>query len=511
MNPVPRNSRNPRPSIFTWREARKEYPKNRYTMCGSALRAPALALALAVLAHAAPSVPAASSAPSPAVPPAKTAPRTPAQASASWGDALPEAASPYHRVRYAPGQDGGALLFGASYTLWVPPGVSELRGLIVHQHGCGEHACRGGATAAFDLHWQALARRHGCGLLGPSYEQPEGANCAAWSEPRNGSADRFLQALRELGRLSGHPELPRLPWALWGHSGGANWAGSMLLLHPDRVVAVWLRSGSPRLITSDANGHPPLAIPEAALAVPVLFNPGLKERAHERFGRVWTAGLAFLDEFRGRGGLIGLAADPRTSHECGDSRYLAIPFLDACLAARLPVRTGAPLLPMRTSEAWLVARSQDGAADGEPRPAAAFPAAAAATAHWLPDARVARAWSEYVRTGFVGDDTPPPAPTRVRLDAGVLSWEAEADFESGLAGFAIACDGVEIARLPAKPSARFGRPLFQAMSYHDTPELPLPRMSCAAPPVAPGAHLTVRAVNAAGLVSDATSVQVGGR
>jgi hypothetical protein len=37
-------------------------------------------------------------------------------------------------------------------------------------------------------------------------------------------------------------------------------------------------------------------------------------------------------------------------------------------------------------------------------------------------------------------------------------------------------DGQEIARVPEKPVGRFGKGLFQSMSYHDTPEKPLPRM-----------------------------------
>jgi hypothetical protein len=28
--------------------------------------------------------------------------------------------------------------------------------------------------------------------------------------------------------------------------------------------------------------------------------------------------------------------DPNSGHDCGNSRYLAIPWFDACLAARLP-------------------------------------------------------------------------------------------------------------------------------------------------------------------------------
>jgi len=100
---------------------------------------------------------------------------------------------------------------------------------------------------------------------------------------------------------------------------------------------------------------------------------------------------------------------------------------------------------------------------------------------WLPNEAVAKAWAEYVKTGATPDDTPPAAPTNVvaaknREGQIELTWDAAADFESGLAAFIILRDGKELARVPEKPSGKFGRPLFQGMSYHDTPEAPLAMM-----------------------------------
>jgi hypothetical protein len=59
------------------------------------------------------------------------------------------------------------------------------------------------------------------------------------------------------------------------------------------------------------------------------------------------------DLVRGKGGLVGAAVDPLSSHDCGNQRYLAIPWLDACLSARLPKTAGDPLVAMPTDEAWL--------------------------------------------------------------------------------------------------------------------------------------------------------------
>src|SRR5207244_8352291 len=55
-----------------------------------------------------------------------------------------------------------------------------------------------------------------------------------------------------------------------------------------------------------------------------------------------------------------------------------------------------------------------------------------------------------------------------------VTWTPVPDFESGVGEFIVYRDGAEVAKLspPAKP--KFGPPQLQPLSYHDTPELPLP-------------------------------------
>lgn len=416
------------------------------------------------------------------------------------------AAGQYYTVEYPPSEKPGELKLGVSYTLWVPDTARPLRGLIVHQHGCGEGACKGGATAAYDLHWQALAKKWNCALLGPSYQQAETDNCTLWSDPRKGSELTFLKSLFELAGKCGHAELPQVPWCLWGHSGGGYWAAEMQVLHPERIVAVWLRSGASKLFQTpdEASAR---QLPPAFYEVPVMCNPGVKEKS-DRFAVIWEGMLETFRSCRAKGAPIGFAPDPRTSHECGDSRYLAIPFFDACLGMRLPKNAGdIKLRPVDLKQAWLAPLLGDSA-----KPAAQFEGAAK-EAVWLPNASVAAAWSEYVRTGAVADNTSPPAPRHVQFAAtpkGLeLMWEAEADFESGLGGFIIERDGRELARLPAKPMGRFGRPLFQTMSYHDTPERPLPEMRFLDTTSAEGVRhkYDVIAVNSVGLRSRPTTAK----
>ena len=289
-------------------------------------------------------------------------------------DVFPPAEPPYYRVRYEASTKPGELAFPVNYTVWVPPGVKTLRGLIVHQHGCGEGSCKSGLTGAFDLHWQALAKKHGCALMAPSYEQPDKANCQLWCDPHNGSDAVFQKSLTHLGTESGHPELATVPWALWGHSGGGHWAGGMVLLHPQRIVAAWLRSGVPPVKAAD--GRPaPYTISEAACQVPVMCNLGTKEGVtlkEGRFAGVWPGVETFFHAMRAKGALICVSADPLTSHECGNQRYLALPWLDACLTARLPAKPGAPLKSMLASASWLAPLHAGEADVPAPVPAAKF-------------------------------------------------------------------------------------------------------------------------------------------
>ena len=142
-------------------------------------------------------------------------------ATVAWALAIPAAAQGagrYVEVEYPPSAAPGELQVGVTYILWVPEGVTRLRGVIVHQHGAGRNAANHGATAAYDLHWQALAKKWDCALLGPTYHVLNDAidttrgGAQLWFDPGMGSDKAFLRALEELGSKSGHPELSAVPW-----------------------------------------------------------------------------------------------------------------------------------------------------------------------------------------------------------------------------------------------------------------------------------------------------------
>jgi hypothetical protein len=177
-----------------------------------------------------------------------------------------------------------------------------------------------------------------------------------------------------------------------------------------------------------------------------------------------------LKQYQERGGIIGLALDPLTDHNCGESRDFAIRYLDACLAMRLPEKGAKDqtLKPVDAKKGWLAELNSP-----ETVPAAEF-RGNAKEATWLPNEAVAKAYAEYIKTGYVTDTTPPPAPFNVKAvakDPGTeVTWSAEADLESGISQFIVMRDGQELAKVPEKPKSSFGRAAFQGKSYHDTPE-----------------------------------------
>jgi hypothetical protein len=425
-------------------------------------------------------------------------------AQSAWGPFAPSnSAGHYLQIEYPPSTTAGELQIGVTHTLWIPEGIQAVRAVIVHQHGAGIPAAQAGATSAYDLHWQALAKKWDCVLLGPSYRvlndaidlTPGGAE--RWFDPRLGSDRVFLRALDEFAAKSGYAEIATVPWCLWGHSGGGIWANGMSMLHPDRVLAAFLRSGTSAMFRPKHEFAQP-TVPPATYEIPTMVNVGVGEKGNIP----WDGSIATFEEYRAQAAPIGLAPDPRTGHWCGDSRYLAISFFDACLHMRLSQWTKI-LKPVDLSSTWLAAPFSDTAVPaaeykGDPQKAV-----------WLPNAAVAKIWMEYVRSGTVADSSTPPAPVKVRVKADAnhgneVTWDTEVDMVSGLGGFIVLRDGHGIARLPTQPpESVYGRPLFQGLSFHDTPIAPIPQMTYVDTSVKAGVKhaYTVIALSSAGVPS----------
>ena len=414
---------------------------------------------------------------------------------------VPQTVPPHYHVRYEGSEIPGELVYGVNFTVWVPPDVKKLRGVIVHQHGCGHGAGLTGLTGTFDLHWQALARKHDCALLSPAYEQPKAKSCSMWADPREGSDATFIKALSDLGEKSGHPELATVPWALWGHSGGGHWAGGIAFLHPERVAALWLNSGPLTVeLNPDRPNDKPFELSPAALKIPIMCNQGALEgvtKTDGRFASVWPRFQFLFHSIRSRGGLIGHSVDPLTEHPCGNQRYLAIPWFDTCLGARLSEKSGTALRPMPQKTAWLAPLL-----GGVAVPAAQYEGEIEKSV-WLPNEAIAKAWMSYMKDTAVSDETAPPAPQNLEVVGNQLTWTAEADLESGIAHFAIQRDGKFLAKVPESDEHTLGRPLFQSLYAGDTPRQPLPEMKFTDTTAQDGVKYSYRviSVNTVGLES----------
>lgn len=381
----------------------------------------------------------------------------------------------------------GAKYKSAEFRLWLPDGVKHIRGVLVRQHGCG----RKGLDHADDVQWRALAKKWDLALLGSHFQQNK--DCSDWWEPGNGSERAFLAALQIFAAKSGHPELTRVPWAIWGHSGGALWAMSMAHRHPDRVLAVFARSQA--LTNVDAR----------ALQIPTVLNYGVREK-QGRFVKVHENSSAALAKYRPQGALWAVAVDPKSEHDTRLSRHFAIPFFDAVFAQRLPAPGTQTIRPMDADRAWL----------GDPETLAIAPAGQyqgdRARAAWLSDEPTARAWQEYVKTGEVTDKTPPPAPTAARavLVGGMvqLRWSADADLQSGLKEFRVYRDGKRVGTVGGTVTKANPKGHYQTWNYGDEPE-PRPAAPRFDDPAGAAASVyEITAVNHAGLESAKTRVKV---
>jgi hypothetical protein len=125
---------------------------------------------------------------------------------------------------------------------------------------------------------------------------------------------------------------------------------------------------------------------------------------------------------------------------------------------------------MPANDAWLAPLL-----GSEAGPAATF-SGDKTTSVWLPNEAIAKAWMNYVKDTAIPDTTPPPPTANLQVNGNELTWEAEADLESGLAGFIIERDGQFLANVPEEGKNPFGRPIFQGLQYSDTPVLPLVEM-----------------------------------
>ena len=375
--------------------------------------------------------------------------------------------------------DGGTILFteiatentgykfgSANYSIFIPEGVDTIRGILIHQHGCGNYEKSKSSTIVYDLQYQEFARKWNFALLGPALSQFKNCpdcgdpsngirECLEWSDPANGSEKSLLVSLNTFADSSGHPELKAVPWLLWGHSGGGHWILSMLNKHPEKVIALFAVSPA----FDERFDFPP-----AAANVPVMLRHAGAKDFNDKGVNCWGNSVTQYLKLRAMKGKASIAYSPKNEHGSGDSRYLAIPFFDAVLAQRLPPKGSSVIRDMDTSRAWF----------GDTVTHQIFKNLALAGKNenycWLPDSITAVKWRELALTGTVRDCTPPLPPSNLKITSTVeakyaVSWMAKADIESGISHFNIYKNDSLLARVPESGE-------YQGFGYGDEPKGP---------------------------------------
>lgn len=351
----------------------------------------------------------------------------------------------------------------ARYTLFIPEGISKIKGILIHQHGCTMEGT--GKPIAYDLQYQAFAKKWGLALIGPDM-YPHENDCFEWNRPENGSDASLLKAIDSISILSGHPELNDAPWLLWGHSGGGYWALSMLSRHPQKVIA---------LVAYSAAFDPEINYPASVAKVPVLLRHAGKDDINEPLVRCWETAVNQFSTLRKMKGLASIVHNKNQTHNFSYIRRLTIPFFESVLQQRLPTEGSNMLRDMDYSKSWLADTTgikihKASAFVGNPD-----------SMSWLPDSITAIKYQEFIQTGTILDHTIPPTPYDVMIDKqntqGIrIAWEADADIESGIKHFNIYKNREIIQRFPAEGEYQY----FDTNGDNPIPEI-APQMCIALP------------------------------
>jgi pimeloyl-ACP methyl ester carboxylesterase len=364
--------------------------------------------------------------------------------------------------------NGNYQFSSARYTLFIPKGINQIRGILIHQHGCGMEGTGGPITT--DIQYQAFAQKWELAILGPDM-YPHEKKCFEWCTPENGSEESLFAALDSLSLMSGHDELKIVPWLLWGHSGGGHWSLSMLNKYPERIIAV---------VTYSAAFDSTFNYPQAAAKVPVLLRHAGEGDINANWAKCWLTAVHQFSVLRNMNGFASITFNQDQTHNFSYIRYMAIPFFESVLPQRLPLNGSSKLRDMDTTKAWLGDTITNGMV--HVYKASDFAGNKLAMS-WLPDSTCAAKYQEYITSGTIRDHTAPLAPFNVKIKTlqpkgTEITWEADADIESGIKYFNIYKKDQLLGRYPVSTD-------FQTFDTNgDNP----------IPPIAPDMHFQISKV-----------------
>lgn len=318
----------------------------------------------------------------------------------------------------------------ADYGVFIPKNSSPLKGILIFQHGCGMEQF--GITRPYDLQYQAFAKKWDLAIL----ETALHGDCSIWKDPESGSASALAQVLKLVGNQTNHNELETIPWLLWGHSAGGYWSLAMLRDYPDRILGI---------VSYSAAFNPKWEYSEVSAKVPLFLRHAGANDGTPEVG-CWATALNTFSKLRAMDAPVSIAYNQGQNHNFSYIRYMSIPFFESVLKQRLIDDNNSIMHDINHNYTWLgdtltleIYKETDYHDDKK-------------AMCLFPDEASARNWQEFVTTGTVKDKTPPPAPYDVKIEEREnfveISWNAEADIESGILKFNIFKDNILIGRIP---------------------------------------------------------------
>jgi pimeloyl-ACP methyl ester carboxylesterase len=117
----------------------------------------------------------------------------------------------------------------AEFRCYVPPNIGTVNGVLVLVPPFNED----GRGMADQERWREFAKNYGVALVACFFEGDEKRD---YSNARRGSGQALLRVLRDLADQSGRRELADANLMIWGVSSGAQFAATLAMEKPDRVI-----------------------------------------------------------------------------------------------------------------------------------------------------------------------------------------------------------------------------------------------------------------------------------
>ena len=281
--------------------------------------------------------------------------------------------------------DGGQLFTYQNAVAFLPTGVANYRAAIVFLPGLRDpatgndldsRALVGGTSGAGCSIWCSPAERAEVRSRALKLVGGEVALIGTTTQAENpASYETLLRALSEFGTQSQHPELANIPILFVGHSMGGCTAYGFSRVHGARVAG---------FLTMKGGCHSPGSA-AAAAGVPGHFLIGELDEQYRR------ANITDVFETgRAAGAPWAISIDPFHHGPIVDFD-LMFDWIDAVLAARLPMTPGAPLRATAVTDGWLGDRST-----GAISTYACF-SSTRSGASWLPSEETALDWQRLAR------------------------------------------------------------------------------------------------------------------